>query len=262
MSDGSAPALVDLHNHLLPMVDDGCRSLEESLRYLASFHRQGVERMAFTPHLVLPRVPEGREVAVLADHRRAFELVQRDASEPSVLRLAQEVCAPTPDQVLRVADRDDVGYPGTDYLLVEFGFQREYDASGVLATLRAHGRAPVLAHPERYHLPEDDAQALERMASWREAGALLQVNGGSLLGSYGDRVGRRARLLLDEGLVDLVASDHHGDFRPDDPGPVAGALASLVGEAGMRRLMAENPGRILDGEAVASTPLALPRKGD
>jgi protein-tyrosine phosphatase len=101
-----------------------------------------------------------------------------------------------------------------------------------------------VAHPARYRVVEDIV-ALAR--SWREAGAVLQINQASLTGRYGTRAERAAWSLLEAGLVDCLASDHHG--RPhlalhvDD---VVGRLEALGAEEQGRMLLRTNPLRIVE----------------
>jgi tyrosine-protein phosphatase YwqE len=85
------------------------------------------------------------------------------------------------------------------------------------------------------------------MRRWRERGALLQLNGGSLAGLYTESAQRLARLMLEQGLVDVVASDHHGDHRPHSPESSVKAL----GEAGfgdaVEALLGRTPSGLIGG---------------
>jgi protein-tyrosine phosphatase len=113
----------------------------------------------------------------------------------------------------------------------------------VLGGLRQAGYMPILAHPERYH----GVGSIEIAGDWRQAGAYLQVNGGSLLGKYGKRAAQHAWELLERGWVDFLSSDYHtrgspliNDYR--------GALIAAGGEEQAYTLMETNPARMLRGE--------------
>jgi protein-tyrosine phosphatase len=122
----------------------------------------------------------------------------------------------------------------------------------VLARLCEAGWQPVLAHPERYR---SAAPIPELAVDWRAAGALLQLNGASLLKRYGDRPERIAGELLRAGLVDYVCSDYHARGRPR----VAEYRALLEEQAGHEAavvLTETNPQRLLADQAPLPIPLA------
>jgi protein-tyrosine phosphatase len=250
--------LIDIHNHLLPAVDDGAKSLEESLRHLATLRAEGVERLAFSPHLNgnLATEPPG---AVAERMRRLYAAFQEvtaatvgDDAYP-VLAFSQEVLLPDAALVSRVLRQPRVGVAGGPYVLVEFGFQLPPDPLGVLRAVRAADRLPIVAHPERYRR-EGAPVPVEEIRQWRQAGALLQVNAGSLLGRYSASVGTLGWALLDAGLADLVASDHHADHRPVSPAAAARELEARGADAAARLLLYENPLRILEGRATHAVP--------
>src|SRR5690606_17562821 len=142
---------------------------------------------------------------------------------------------------------------------VEFPFMTvPPNSQEVLARLREGGWTPVLAHPERY-AGVDSISGIARV--WREAGAVLQVNAGSLLGCYGDPVRRRATALLEWGCVGCIASDYHarGRVRVAD---VAAFLAAQGAAEQGELLMKVNPKRILDGKPpIPVAPVRLRRSG-
>ncbi len=236
----------DLHNHLLPGVDDGCTSMDETLGYLSAFRQDGVTALVFSPHLLLPELDRDGIRAELERHRTAFEqVVDAAASHESApeLRLGQEILARTAEEIEPVVASQDVGIAGGDALLVEFGFEPGFDAESVIRRVRAEGRRIVVAHPERYDY--SGADPVESVARWREWGAWIQVNGGSLADLYRERATRVSRCLLAEGLVDMVCTDHHGDFRPHAPAMIA-EMIEAVGEPGLAgRLMVRGPRAVM-----------------
>lgn len=137
-----------------------------------------------------------------------------------------------------------MGLDAGDALLIEFGFAAGFDAEGVIERVRAEGRTIVIAHPERYDYT-GRGDPIESVARWRERGARVQVNGGSLAGLYRDEAAARARCMLAEGLIDMVCSDHHGDLRAHAPGMIAEVI-DRVGEPGLAlRLMGRGPAAVL-----------------
>jgi protein-tyrosine phosphatase len=245
------PPFVDLHNHLVPGVDDGSESVEESLDCLATLFEEGVRMLVSTPHLLLPRLSTDASITrELEFHRRAFdELVAAAAGRDGLpaLGLGQEIWAPDAATLARAARRTDIGLAGSAALLVEFGFDLQGDHTDVVRAAGEAGRQIVIAHPERYRYLEGTV-ALELMHRWREMGALLQVNAGSFTGHYRSGPEELAWQMVTEGLVDLVGSDHHG-ARRSGVSPLAAYQA----------LIARGEPELAE-RAMSGTPSALLRK--
>jgi protein-tyrosine phosphatase len=134
---------------------------------------------------------------------------------------------------------------GGRFVLVEFPYFIVPPRSArVLGWLLDQGWQPVLAHPERYSGVDGDLAAV---AEWREAGAYLQVNGGSLLGRYGVAARRLAVGMLARGWVDYVCSDYHARGGPRVTSYGAW-LERHGGPETAMRLLSDNPARLLSGE--------------
>lgn len=253
---------VDVHSHLVPAVDDGAATVEDVLEGLGRLTHEGISTLITTPHLdgsltLLPEPFEERMSQIDEAFALARSSVELRFPELSFHR-ANEVALDHPepdlsDPRMRLSRRGGI--------LVEWPRLRVPPGSPrVLERLGEQGIPLVLAHPERYRLGDG---AMERMEEWREAGAIFQVNYGSLVGAFGPEARRRGLTLLTRGWVDLLASDFHG--RPRLPLHIAEARDLVL--AGGRdegdgieawiRLTRTNPQRILDGEP----PLAVPSLG-
>jgi protein-tyrosine phosphatase len=215
-SDIDKPGLVDLHSHLVPTVDDGSSSIDESRASLTALYAEGARLVVTTPHLLIPHLSDDRAIdQVLARHRREFGLLADALAEDSALpdlALGQEIWAPDAAAVRRVVNRGDVGLAGSRAMLVEFGFTLQGTHTDVVEAVLAAGRTIVIAHPERYRYVEGQ-EPLDLMRCWRDMGALLQVNAGSFSGYYRSSSPGSMDLaweMVEAGLVDLVATDHHG----------------------------------------------------
>jgi protein-tyrosine phosphatase len=253
----SGKLLVDLHNHLLPGVDDGSRATAESLEYLVRWALDGVAAVTFTPHLVLPELPTADAIDArleyLSDAFEAFLYHSSGRADLPRLALGQEVCARNGEQMARVASNPRVGLGGTEYILVELGFSPGYDALGVIEAGRAAGRRIVLAHPERYAYTWTGSP-MDEIRRWRDAGAYLQVNGGSLQGNYTNAALTIGQQLVLDDLVTIIASDNHGNARPENPSRIFSTLVGLVGAERAHTLMSERPARIRDGKPIENAP--------
>jgi len=254
-------SIVDLHSHLVPGVDDGTATVAESLDALSGLYQEGVRTVITTPHLLLPNLDDAGIDRELEHHRRAFDRLAEAASgrnDLPALSLGQEIWAPDASAIRRVVRRPDVGL-SSRFLLVEFGFELQGNHNDVVREVFDAGRQIVIAHPERYYfIPGQDP--LEVMRTWKDLGALLQVNVGSLTGHYNRSSPGSERLtwkMVELGLIDLLSTDHHGPRRrgvsPRE------ALQTLIarGELALaERAMAEIPGLIARNEVVGSR---LPR---
>ncbi len=225
--------------HLIPGVDDGSHTVEQSVDVLEKFARQGVTAVCCTPHLKASALddPPCAEMEALLENLA-------DAAPPSpALHLGFEVMLDVPDPAL---GERCLGLGGSRYVLVEFGRLVPADASvEILGRIASQGVFPVLAHPERYAVCSP-----ELAERWRAAGAALQVDATTLLGE--SRRAVRARALLEAGCAAIVASDNHGDTRS-----VAAAVEWLGTHGGAVQaglLAVDNPAAMLAGRPLAPVP--------
>jgi len=245
---------VDLHSHLVPGVDDGARSLEDVQEGVARMWERGVTTIVTTPHLdgtmtLEPRILDRHLARMDRAFRAAAEVVRRDFPRMTFLRGHEiKLDCPDPDlsdQRLRLAD--------SNVVLVEWpGLRIPPETPRVLRTLREQDVEFLIAHVERYRGYDEGLTVLEQ---WREEGAFLQVNHGSLVGRYGNDVRRLSFRLLERGWVDCLASDFHG--RPTLRLYITAArrlLQELDAEEAWTLLTEVNPARIIGGEQ----PLAVP----
>lgn len=257
----------DLHNHVLPGVDDGAQDVEEGLSALETLAAEGVRRVVASPHFRASHFERGRGDELLGAFDAAFDELAT-ALEGSGLDIELDRgCEFKLD-----APRFDLTDPrlrlgGGPAVLVEFSsFQVPPFGGNQLAAVRDAGWVPVLAHPERYSGAE---RALDRFAQWVDAGVRLQVNAPSLVGRYGARARAVARDLFREGLVCVVASDYHalggpeleaarsilraGRIRADARPASVDAL-----EAAVDALFSVNPSRLLAGiDPVPVSPIEV-----
>lgn len=192
--------MIDIHSHVLHEVDDGARSLEEAAAMVRAAEEAGIGTLFATPHLKeLQEDPDRIE-------RRFRELEEKVADRYITLLLGYEVCL---DAALLEAILGWGSYTlgGTRYLLMEFPFSGIPPKSReAVYRLKQKGIQPILAHPERYPFLNRDP---ERLVRYREAGCHIQVDAASITGDFGKKAKACARLLIENGLADYVASDAH-----------------------------------------------------
>jgi protein-tyrosine phosphatase len=233
--------VIDLHSHLLPAVDDGSRSVAQSLKVMNEMLARGVTDICLTPHVragEVAKVPPG-------GHETAF--AELSAAAPPLPRLHRgaEVMLdrPLPSSTPGVR-RFTIG--GTRYLLVEFPRMVAFDTvCNALGRLVDVGLLPLLAHPERYTCCSPEA-----VDRWREIGARMQVDATTLLSTQSR--GQRARALVSAGLADILAGDNHGDDRT-----IATGRSFLEAQDGAEQadlLTRVNPRAILDDAPLTPVP--------
>ncbi|MEP6780751.1 MAG: CpsB/CapC family capsule biosynthesis tyrosine phosphatase [Gemmatimonadaceae bacterium] len=192
--------MIDIHSHLLPGVDDGSPSAEVSVPVLNLFGQQGVDVLILTPHLNASKAHE----APYARHHAILDELRKVAPAKPELRLGWEIMLDVPE-----IDLTDLNLTLGDSraLLVEFtrgGVPRQ--AGREFKRIARSGRTPILAHPERYF-----GCTVHQVQEWRSLGVVIQTDVSVLLGRGAPA--ELARELLALGLIDILASDNHGDHR-------------------------------------------------
>jgi protein-tyrosine phosphatase len=239
--------VIDLHSHVLPGIDDGAATLDESLAILRAAVADGITRIAATPHVRAdhPTAPETMEQGVEALNRAA-----REAGVPiEVLpggELDLEYAAGLDDATL--ARFGLGGNPAV--LLLECPYHGwPLDLRDVVFRLGTRGFSVVLAHPERNRDVQADPELLRPLV---DAGVLVQLTAASVDGRLGSSARRTSRALLDAGLAHLIASDAHA---PQVRAAGMAAAAAAVGDAALARWLTEDvPVAVVAGAALPERP--------
>lgn len=196
---GMLSGMTDWHSHVLPGVDDGIKTLEDSLEVLRHFEEKGLGTLWLTPH-IMEDYPNSTDKL-----RTRFEELQQAWNGQLKLRLAAENMLDSLFEE-RLAARDllPIG-DNADHLLVETSyFSAPMGFDGMIDSIKSAGYHPLLAHPERYtYMKEEDYRRL------REKGVKMQLNYVSLVGGYGETARKKSVWLLKNGYIDVVGSDVH-----------------------------------------------------
>lgn len=196
---GIFQGMTDYHSHLLPGVDDGVQTPEESLEILRLYEELGIREVWFTPHIMedIPNTTPGL--------RSRFEQFQKLYIGNIRLHLAAEYML---DNLFkeRLAHQDllPLGVEGNHLLVETSYFNPPVDLYIMLEKIKLAGYYPVLAHPERYvYMEETDYRRL------KELGAKFQLNLPSLVGGYGHVVKKKAEWLYKEKMINQYGTDTH-----------------------------------------------------
>lgn len=234
--------LVDLHIHLLPGVDDGPPDWKTTEQMLKVMAESDVKVVATTPH-----VWEQNWQDIEGRHQGLQELTDMAARHGIKVVGAAEVWA-IPDLPEKWDKVLPLTYAGSGkYLLVEFDVvEMPLYAEWFLFQLKVRGVTPIIAHPERYFWVQEDKRNLFRLLA---TGALLQVSADTLL-RPDTPASKTAWWLLQNGLVDFLASDWHS---PDTPYPLTKAMQkfrSEISESELERLVWTVPSKIVSSQDV------------
>lgn len=191
------PGFTDWHCHLLPGVDDGPRTMEETREMLREYENAGVRTLWFTPHIMEDMPGDTKELST------AFESLRRSYSGLLMINLASENML---DFLFerRLEEKDFLPLPGRRLMVETSFYNPPEDFDGILRRIKSAGFFPVLAHPERY-IYMDEA----RYRNLHESGVKFQLNIPSFTGFYGEEVKERAEMLADLGFCDYAGSDCH-----------------------------------------------------
>ncbi len=196
---GLLHGLTDWHCHLLPGVDDGVQTLDESLALLASYEQQGIQSVWLTPH-IMEDIPN-----TTARLKARFEELLAAYQGPLQLHLAAEhMLDGLFEERLREGDLLPIGDDSCSLLVETSYFNPPYGLHAILKRIQSKGYNPVLAHPERYLYM--DKKEYEQLHAMR---VHFQLNLPSLAGGYGKEVQRKAEWLLKQGYYHYTGTDTH-----------------------------------------------------
>jgi protein-tyrosine phosphatase len=238
--------VIDIHTHLLPGVDDGSPNADHSAVVIARLHSEGVSAIVCTPHVNASSAGE----APFEEHAELLSRLRELVPASVALHSGFEIMLDSSNFNLGDAR---LGLAGSRARLVEFPRRGlPTNATEQLLRVRSQGAIPVIAHPERYL-----GCTTATIAEWRELGAVIQCDAMGLLGS--SPMTGFARDMLASGLVDIIASDNHGDRRSQS---IAVLWLSEFASEGQAELMTnQNPGLLLAGEPLRPVPPISFQKG-
>jgi|SRR5690554_1816275 len=197
---------VDMHSHLVPGIDDGSKSLEESVRLIRRLEGYGLKKLIITPHVMTEFYKNTPETIQSGLEALRSELLRENIT--IALDFAAEYYM---DEIFleKVTSGQQLMTFGKNHVLVETGFMsRPAMLLESFFQLEMAGYQPVFAHPERYLYLHHDIELLEALA---DRNISFQLNLLSLTGYYSKPVKKFAERLIDEGLIKLVGTDCHNE---------------------------------------------------
>jgi tyrosine-protein phosphatase YwqE len=197
------PITTELHSHLIPGIDDGAQTLEQSIEIIAEFAKLGYRKIITTPHImadfykngpynILPGLQALR--GALAEKNIAIEI------EAAAEYMADDML------ISKILAGEMLSF-GSGYVLFEMAFDQESPhIKEIIFELQLAGYKPVLAHPERYGYYASQPHKFKELA---DAGVLMQININSIVGYYSPHMIKTVQWLAREKLIHFVGSDCH-----------------------------------------------------
>lgn len=240
--------MIDIHTHILPGLDDGSDSMESSVKMAELAAEAGVTRLVATPHANQRGRFENYITDALFENFRALrrEIAAADIGIDIVPGMEVMASYDVPKMLL---DGKLLPINGSRYMLLEFPFSEDPGRMDELLHRLLDIRCtPVLAHPERYNALQISP---EYLYDWACDGVVMQVNKGSVLGRFGTKPMELSMAMISHGIAGCVASDAHGtERRNTDMTDIQEYLTMEFSEGCARRLLSENPERILNNQKI------------
>lgn len=195
---------VDLHSHLIPGIDDGSKSLEDSLAILREFKSLGFKKIITTPHVIRDSYNNSTET-LLNGKAKILAAIAEEKLEIDFDVSAEYYMDET---IYERIEKKDFIPIGKNYILVELSYlEKMNNTSDLFYKLQVAGYRIILAHPERY--PYYYEKDFHTYKSFKDRNIFFQLNIASLLGKYGGGAKQTAQRMVDENMIDFISSDLH-----------------------------------------------------
>ena len=195
---------VDMHSHLIPGIDDGSQSMDHTIGMLLRFVDLGYKKVITTPHVMSDYYKNNPEIILSGLEEVRAEIKRLNI--PIEIDAAAEYYYD--EYFLEILENEKLLTFGKNELLFEFSFgAKPNKIDELIFKIKTKGYTPVLAHYERYLFFLNEG--IEPARKFRERGVRIQLNLNSLSGHYGPEIKKQAEMLVDNNLVDYVATDCH-----------------------------------------------------
>lgn len=194
----------DIHSHLLPGIDDGAKSMKESIELIKLFRSIGIKNITTTPHIlgeVWPNTPEliNSKLALVKD-----ELAKQNITDIN-LQIAAEYMVD--ENFMELLKDKKLLSVKDNFILIEFSYiNHPENILEILFEIQTQGYKPILAHPERYNYYHNKFNMYEKL---KLSGCYFQLNLLSLTNYYGNNVQKIATRLLENNMIDFLGTDVH-----------------------------------------------------
>jgi tyrosine-protein phosphatase YwqE len=193
---------IDIHSHILPGIDDGAQTIDDTNSLIISLKELGFEQLITTPH-IMANVWDNTKTSIETTLQKTIN--DLDGGNKIPIKAAAEYLMD--GNFAELLQKEPLLALKENYVLVEMSYLNPpiqlYD---IIFELQVAGYKPVLAHPERYTFYHNNLSEYEKL---KQAGCLFQLNLLSTMGYYGSQIAAIGDSLLKKGMIDFVGSDVH-----------------------------------------------------
>ena len=234
--------MVDIHSHLIPNVDDGSKSVEETFMLIKEADRAGITDIILTPHYIVNSYEQNANTLILLKDKLQ-QILDKDKINVK-LHIGMEVYI-TDNLIDLLKQNKLLTLANSKYLLMELPLNTHVQYEDIIIfKLIENNIIPIIAHPERYKFIQENPDKVEELI---ESGCLMQSNIGSILGIYGNHAKQTFKYLLKKDLIHFLGTDTH---RKDTIYPLlkkaTKKIEKIIGKEKTEKLIKINPQKILN----------------
>ena len=197
---------IDMHSHLIPGIDDGAKTMDDSLLLIKGLHDLGFKKIITSPHIMSGGYNNTPEI-ILGGRDKVREALKENNIDVQFDAWAEYYLDET---IMKKIDEKNLLTMGDNYVLVELSYLiKSHSATSYFYHLIRNGYKVILAHPERYPYYHEDS--LDEYSTLKDQGIFFQLNIASLTGVYGKGAKIIAEKMIDNNMIDFVSTDLHND---------------------------------------------------
>lgn len=239
---------IDIHSHVLHQIDDGSKTIEQSLEIIKEYKQMGFSDIVLTPHYIEDSKYTLKNKEKIKKINELKELIENENIDIN-LHTGNEVYIT--DNILKLLKKDEIStISNSRYILIELPMHNEIaNLKEIIFNLLSHDITPIIAHPERYNVIQKNIDYAKELVN---QGALLQMNYGSIIGIYGKQAQKTAKKLLKNNTIDFLGTDVH---RPNNKiyiniNKIRKKIKKIIGEDRFIQLTITNPKKIIENSLI------------
>ena len=237
--------MIDFHSHILPNVDDGSTSIEETNKLIKEAMQVGFTEIISTSHYI-----QGYYEFTCNERKEKLDIIQKEISTKDSLNLKLHLGSEiyfSPEIIELIEEKKASTINNTKYILFELPMNiKPLYVKEVVFNLIQNGYKPIIAHPERYCYVQKEIEYIEELSNM---GVLFQANYGSIIGMYGNNAKKTLKKLLKKNLISFLGSDVHrvGQIYPLIP-KILKKLNKLISSEQLEQLTTLNAQKVLNNK--------------
>lgn len=235
--------MIDFHSHILPGIDDGSKTLEQSIEIIEEAKNAGFKKIISTSHYM-----ENYYQCETETRNKLLNKLKENVQDVELYLGSEIYISYNIIELIESGEASTIN--DSKYVLFEFPLTntKPMNDKEVIYRLIENGYIPIIAHPERYPYIQANPDYLEELS---DMGALFQANYGSIIGMYGTKAKKTLKRILKRGLISFFGSDVHRPEQVYNKMPqIMKKLHKILSEEEIEKLTEINPQKVLDDENI------------